>query len=84
MKITLSSVIVENQTKALHFYTEILGFKFGTGEARVSVWRDLVSEAEKLSQGSLIRIENCNVRAPFEGLMQISSGMFTRIVVEEQ
>jgi ssDNA-binding replication factor A large subunit len=56
----------------------------GTGEARVSVWQELVSEAEKLSQGSLIRIENCNVRAPFEGLMQISSGMFTRIVVEEK
>jgi ssDNA-binding replication factor A large subunit len=56
----------------------------GTGEARVSVWRDLVSQAESLSQGSLIRIENCNVRPPFEGLMQISSGMFTRIVVEEK
>ena len=56
----------------------------GTGEARVSVWRDLVSQAESLSQGSLVRIENCNVRPPFEGLMQISSGMFTRIVVEEQ
>jgi replication factor A1 len=50
----------------------------------VETARDLVSEAEKLSQGSLIRIENCNVRAPFEGLMQISSGMFTRIVVEEK
>ena len=56
----------------------------GTGEARVSVWQALVTEAEKLSQGSLIRIENCNVRSPFEGLMQISSGMFTRIVVEEK
>jgi len=56
----------------------------GTGEARVSVWRDLVSQAESLSQGNLIRIENCNVRPPFEGLMQLSSGMFTRIVVEEK
>jgi len=56
----------------------------GTGEARVSVWRDLVSQAEGLSQGSLVRLENCNVRPPFEGLMQISSGMFTRIVVEEK
>lgn len=55
-----------------------------TGEARVSVWRDLVSQAESLSQGNLVRIENCNVRPPFEGLIQISSGMFTRIVVEEK
>jgi catechol 2,3-dioxygenase-like lactoylglutathione lyase family enzyme len=44
MKITLSSVIVENQTKALHFYTEILGFKLKTdipaGEFR---WLTVVS-----------------------------------------
>jgi replication factor A1 len=55
-----------------------------TGEARVSVWRDLVGQVENLNQGALVRIENCQVREPYDGLMQVSSGMFTRIVVEEK
>jgi ssDNA-binding replication factor A large subunit len=55
-----------------------------TGEVRVSVWRDLVDEVEGLTPGALVRIENCNVRPPFEGLMQISSGIFTRIIVERK
>ena len=55
-----------------------------SGEARVSVWRDLVGQVENLNQGALVRIENCQVRAPYEGLMQVSSGMFTRIIVEEK
>ena len=56
----------------------------GTGEARVSVWRDLVKEAEGLTPGALVRVENCRVRPPFDGLIQVSSGMFTKIVVEEK
>jgi replication factor A1 len=55
----------------------------GTGEARVSFWGELVGEVENLSGGTTIRIENCNVREPFDGLMQISSGMFTRIIIEK-
>ena len=55
-----------------------------TGEARVSFWRDLVREVEGLEIGTLIRIENCNVRPPFDGLLQVSSGMFTRVVVEKK
>jgi len=55
-----------------------------TGEARVSVWRELVKEVEGLNMGALVRIENCQVRPPFEGIIQVSSGMFTRIVVEEK
>ena len=56
----------------------------GTGEARVSFWRDLVSQVEGLSGGTRVRIENCNIREPFDGLMQVSSGMFTRITVEQK
>jgi replication factor A1 len=56
----------------------------GTGEARVSVWRDLVKEVEGLTPGALVRVENCRVRPPFDGLIQVSSGMFTRIVVEDK
>ena len=55
----------------------------GTGEARVSVWRNLIEEVEGLTPGTLIRVENCNVRPPFDGLLQVSSGLFTRIVVEK-
>jgi replication factor A1 len=56
----------------------------GTGEVRVSVWRDLVRQVEGLAPGALVRIENCQVRPPFNGLIQVSSGMFTRIVVEKK
>lgn len=56
----------------------------GTGEARVSVWRDLVSLTEGLAPGALVRVENCHVRPPFDGLIQVSSGMFTKIIVEKK
>jgi hypothetical protein len=26
-------------------------------------------------------IENCNVREPFDGLMQVTSGAFTKVVI---
>ncbi len=50
-----------------------------TGRARVSLWRELAKEAERLKPGMLIRIENCHVRPPFRDEVEISSGMFTRI-----
>ncbi len=56
----------------------------GTGEARISVWRNLIEEVEGLMPGTVIRIENCNVRPPFDGLLQVSSGLFTRIAVEKE
>lgn len=56
----------------------------GTGEARVSLWRDLVKEAEGLSLGTELRIENCLVKPPFDGAIQLSSGIFTRIVIEKK
>jgi replication factor A1 len=55
-----------------------------TGEVRVSVWRNLVDEVEGLTPGALVRIENGNVRPPFDGLMQVSSGIFTKIIVESK
>ena len=65
--------------------TRVASFRIddGTGEARVSVWRDLIKEVEGLTTGTMVRIENCNVRPPFDGLMQVSSGLFTRIIVEK-
>lgn len=66
--------------------TRVASFRIddGTGEARVSAWRDLVEEVEGLTPGTLIRVENCNVRPPFDGLLQLSSGLFTRFVVEKK
>jgi replication factor A1 len=53
----------------------------GTGEARVSLWRDYGKQVESLSAGARLRIENCNIREPFDGLIQISSSQFTKISV---
>jgi len=53
----------------------------GTGEARVSLWRQLVGEAEKLSSGMTIRIENGYVRSSYNERWNITSGTFTKIRV---
>ena len=56
----------------------------GTGEVRVSLWRDLAEEAMDLQSGAMVRLEYMNVREPFDGLLQVSSGAFTKIVVETE
>jgi replication factor A1 len=53
----------------------------GTGEARVSLWRDLGDTVQGLTAGAQVMIENCNVREPFDGLMQVTSGAFTKVVI---
>ncbi|MFB0543273.1 MAG: hypothetical protein ACETVR_00680, partial [Candidatus Bathyarchaeia archaeon] len=53
----------------------------GTGEARVSVWRDLVEEVEDLPLGATVRIENCHVRPPYAELREVTSGIFTKIKI---
>jgi ssDNA-binding replication factor A large subunit len=52
-----------------------------TGEARVSLWREHAEEAMDLTAGAEIRLEYVNVREPFDGLIQVSSGSFTKIHV---
>ena len=56
----------------------------GTGEARVSLWRDHAEAAMDLTAGAEIRLEYMNVREPFDGLIQVSSGAFTKIVIERE
>ena len=56
----------------------------GTGEARVSLWRDHAEAAMELTAGAEIRLEYVNAREPFDGLMQVSSGSFTKLVVEKE
>jgi replication factor A1 len=53
----------------------------GTGEVRVSLWRELGEEVEGVEAGSYIRLENVNVREPFDGLLQISNSPFSRIEI---
>jgi len=56
----------------------------GTGEARVSLWRDHAEAAMDLTAGAEVRLEYMNVREPFDGLIQVSSGTFTKIIVERE
>jgi replication factor A1 len=56
----------------------------GTGEARVSLWRELAETAMDLTAGAEIRLEYMNVREPFDGLIQVSSGTFTKLIVERR
>jgi ssDNA-binding replication factor A large subunit len=56
----------------------------GTGEARVSLWREHAEAAMDLTAGAEIRLEYMNVREPFDGLIQVSSGVFTKLVIERE
>jgi replication factor A1 len=53
----------------------------GTGEARISLWREHGKAVEGVTAGARVRLENCNIREPFDGLMQVTSTQFTRITV---
>ncbi len=56
----------------------------GTGEARVSLWREHAEAAMDLTAGAEVRLEYMNVREPFDGLLQLSSGAFTKLVIERE
>ena len=56
----------------------------GTGEARVSLWREHAEKAMDLTAGSEVSLEYMNVREPFDGLIQLSSGAFTKIVITKK
>ena len=56
----------------------------GTGEARVSLWREHAEAAMDLTAGAEVRLEYMNVREPFDGLIQVSSGAFSKLIVERK
>jgi len=56
----------------------------GTGEVRVSLWREHAEAAMDLTGGAEVRLEYMNVREPFDGLLQLSSGAFTKLVIERE
>jgi ssDNA-binding replication factor A large subunit len=66
--------------------TTVTNFRIddGTGEARVSLWRDLAEAAMDLTAGAEVRLEYMNIREPFDGLIQASSGNFTKLIVEKE
>jgi ssDNA-binding replication factor A large subunit len=53
-----------------------------TGMARISVWRNLADEAIRLLPGEVVRVENCHVRFTSQGLVDLTSGPFTKIKIE--
>jgi replication factor A1 len=63
--------------------TNVVSFRIddGTGEARISLWGDQGKTVEGLTIGSKLLLENCNVREPFDGLLQVSSNTFTKITI---
>lgn len=74
---------ISREVNTMRGPTAVVSFRIddGTGEARINLWREHGKAAEGLTAGARIRLENCNVREPFDGLMQVSSGQFTRVVV---
>jgi catechol 2,3-dioxygenase-like lactoylglutathione lyase family enzyme len=65
MKIILTSVLVDDQDKALKFYTEVLGFvkkaDFPAGEAK---WLTVVSQGDENGVGLLLEPKYTNERRP--------------------
>lgn len=74
---------LQRQIETVRGDATVTGFRIddGTGEARVSLWRELAEEAMDLKAGAEVRLEYMNVREPFDDLIQLSSGSFTKIVV---
>jgi replication factor A1 len=74
---------ISREVNTMRGPTSVVSFRVddGTGEARVSLWRDYGKAVESLTAGARIRLENCNIREPFDGLMQVSSSQFTRVTI---
>ncbi len=74
---------ISREVNTMRGPTNVVSFRVddGTGEARISLWREHGKAVEGLIAGSRIRIENCNIREPFDGLMQVTSTQFTRVTV---
>jgi len=74
---------VSREVNTMRGPTSVVSFRLddGTGETRVSLWREHGKAVENLTAGARIRLENCNIREPFDGLMQVSSSQFTRVTI---
>lgn len=84
MRITLTSVLVDDQDKALHFYTDILGFKKKTevplGEHR---WLTVVSPDDPDGTELLLEPDAHPAARPFKAAL-VSDGIpFTSFAVDD-
>ena len=74
---------ISREVNTMRGPTNVVSFRVddGTGEARVSLWREHGKAVEGLTAGARVRLENCNIREPFDGLIQVTSTQFTRVTV---
>ncbi len=74
---------VTREVNTMRGPTNVVSFRVddGTGETRISLWREHGKAVDGVSAGARVRIENCNVREPFDGLMQVTSTQFTRVTI---
>jgi replication factor A1 len=74
---------ISREVNTMRGPTNVVSFRVddGTGEARISLWGEHGKAVEGLTAGARILLENCNIREPFDGLMQVTSTQFTRIKV---
>jgi catechol 2,3-dioxygenase-like lactoylglutathione lyase family enzyme len=84
MKIELTSVYVDDQDKALRFYTEILGFEkkeeFPVGEHR---WLTVVSPAQPNGPQLLLEPDAHPAVKPFKDALMDDGIPFTSFMVED-
>jgi catechol 2,3-dioxygenase-like lactoylglutathione lyase family enzyme len=84
MRIQFASVLVDDQDKALRFYTDILGFEKKTdipiGEAR---WLTLVSREDPDGPELLLEPDEHPAARPFKRAMVADGIPFTSFVVED-
>jgi catechol 2,3-dioxygenase-like lactoylglutathione lyase family enzyme len=84
MRINVASVLVDNQDKALRFYTEVLGFMKKTeiplGEAR---WLTVVSPQEPDGTELLLEPDSHPAARPFKQALMSDGIPFTSFAVDD-
>jgi len=83
-RITITSVLVDDQDKALRFYTEVLGFAKKTeiplGEAR---WLTVVSPEDPDGTELLLEPDGHSAAKPFKQALQEDGIPFTSFAVDD-
>jgi catechol 2,3-dioxygenase-like lactoylglutathione lyase family enzyme len=84
MRINLTNVLVDDQEKALHFYTDVLGFvkkhDIDLGEAR---WLTVVSPEEPDGVELLLEPDEHPAARPFKEALASDGVPFTSFAVED-
>jgi len=84
MKITVTSVLVDDQMKALRFYTDVLGFKKKTeiplGEA---YWLTVVSPAQPDGPELLLEPDGHPAAKPFKAALVADGIPYTMFAVDD-